>query len=53
MHPLLTSPMRKLRRLARRGGDALTRLSDEADEIWEPFLLDEPIVATAARRREA
>lgn len=53
VQPLVTSLIRQLRRLVERTGHAVTRLSDEADEIWEPFLVDEPAMVAAAVRTEA
>lgn len=41
VHPLASSLLLLLRRLVELPGRALTNLADEADEIWEPFLLDD------------
>lgn len=53
MQPLLSSLILPVRRFVELTGDALTRLSDDADQIWEPLLVDDPIVPAAAVGRGA
>jgi hypothetical protein len=39
-----------LDRLSRAPAAMLTRLADDADELWEPFLRDGPAAAIAGER---
>lgn len=45
MHPPASSLFLLLRRLVELPGRAVTNLADEADEIWEPFLVEDARMA--------